>query len=248
MKLHRMSLVACFLAVAGFAIADVVPLADEFPGDYFEGFENINPPGQYASYPIRSGQGTAISGFPYGPMMLIVLNHMGAGGEVLPYNGNLFGAVPIGSVIFLFNESVTEFGGYFSTVEATPGATIVFRDKNDAEIATLPMTCVPAVWTWQGWHSDTPIGSVEIIGVGAPPFSGALDFDDLRVTLASAPCSLPGDINGDGVVAGDDIDGFVRAKLGLPAAAGENQACADYGTGTLEGDLVMFIADLLAND
>ncbi len=55
-----------------------------------------------------------------------------------------------------------------------------------------------------------------------------------------------GDMNEDGVVDGADVAGFTRAKLGQPPAPGENPACADYGTGTVEGDTGLFITDLLA--
>jgi hypothetical protein len=65
-------------------------------------------------------------------------------------------------------------------------------------------------------------------------------------TSGGTTCALLGDISGDGFVLGDDIAGFVRAKLGLPAEPGENQACADYGTGTIDGDTTLFIADLLS--
>ncbi len=58
-------------------------------------------------------------------------------------------------------------------------------------------------------------------------------------------CPLMGDINGDGVLDSLDVAGFIRAKLGQPAAPGENQACAQYG-GTLEEDTAAFVADLLA--
>jgi hypothetical protein len=68
----------------------------------------------------------------------------------------------------------------------------------------------------------------------------------MQTTSGGTPCALLGDISGDGFVHGDDIPGFVRAKLGLPAEPGENQVCADYGTGTVDGDTALFIADLLS--
>ncbi|MEE8169609.1 MAG: hypothetical protein V3T70_03595, partial [Phycisphaerae bacterium] len=58
------------------------------------------------------------------------------------------------------------------------------------------------------------------------------------------PCTLPGDVNGDGVADGDDVDGFVRVKLGT-ALPGDNALCANYGTGTTAGDAAAFAADLL---
>ncbi len=59
------------------------------------------------------------------------------------------------------------------------------------------------------------------------------------------PCAMAGDMNQDGSVNGVDVSGYVRAKLGLAAEAGENQSCADFGTGTLDGDTQAFVAVLL---
>jgi len=58
-----------------------------------------------------------------------------------------------------------------------------------------------------------------------------------------APCRR-GDMNGDGLLNGLDIDGFIRAKLGGARMPGDNPACADYGGG-LEQDITAFVADLL---
>jgi hypothetical protein len=67
-----------------------------------------------------------------------------------------------------------------------------------------------------------------------------------RVSEAPWPtCSLLGDVDSSGSVDGNDIAGFIRVKLGNPDP-GDIEMCADYGTGTLEGDVAVFIADLLA--
>jgi hypothetical protein len=65
-----------------------------------------------------------------------------------------------------------------------------------------------------------------------------------QATTAAATCGLLGDMNGDGVVNGLDIEGFVRAKLGGTPLVGENQLCANFG-GTLEQDVAAFVAKLL---
>ncbi|MBN2559938.1 MAG: exo-alpha-sialidase [Phycisphaerae bacterium] len=57
-------------------------------------------------------------------------------------------------------------------------------------------------------------------------------------------CLLSGDVDGSSTVDGADIPGFVRVKLGNPKP-GDNETCADYGTGTWEGDVAAFITDLL---
>ncbi len=62
---------------------------------------------------------------------------------------------------------------------------------------------------------------------------------------AEPSCSRPGDVNGDGEVNGLDVPEFVKAVLGDPGATA-NAVCASYGTGTLEGDIAAFVADLTA--
>jgi len=57
-------------------------------------------------------------------------------------------------------------------------------------------------------------------------------------------CTLTGDMNQDGFINGQDIGGFIRAKLGGQMFSGENPNCANYG-GTLEQDTTNFVADLL---
>lgn len=58
------------------------------------------------------------------------------------------------------------------------------------------------------------------------------------------PCILLGDLNGDGVLDGQDIPGFVRVKLGSPET-GDRAACADFGQGDFGGDTAAFVAALL---
>jgi hypothetical protein len=66
---------------------------------------------------------------------------------------------------------------------------------------------------------------------------------ETQQTTGEVPCTLLGDMNGDGSVDGGDIAGFVRVKLGSPGG-GDIAACANYG-GSLEEDTAAFIADLL---
>lgn len=65
-------------------------------------------------------------------------------------------------------------------------------------------------------------------------------------TIAVPACLLLGDVNQDGILDGADVEGFVRAKLGAPLPQDE-ATCADYLTGTLEEDTLLFVNDLLAS-
>ncbi|MCZ6682942.1 MAG: zinc metalloprotease [Planctomycetota bacterium] len=76
------------------------------------------------------------------------------------------------------------------------------------------------------------------------------DFEGSGTSCAPDPCpplcpTVTGDISGDGSILGDDVGGYIRAKMGSPPLPGENQACADYGTGTISGDTAQFVTDLL---
>lgn len=63
-------------------------------------------------------------------------------------------------------------------------------------------------------------------------------------TLPAPVCPLRGDVNGDMTVDGIDIAAFVRVKLGTPEP-GDLPICADYETGTISGDVALFVIDLL---
>lgn len=113
---------------------------------------------------------------------------------------------------------------------------------------------------------DEAIAGDGFLSVSCAPFTGACCLSDGSCqVLAEAsctgtyqgngtactpnpcpqPCVLLGDVNQDTSVDGADVAGFLRAQLGLPAEPGEMQDCANYETGTPEGDAAMFVEDLL---
>lgn len=69
-----------------------------------------------------------------------------------------------------------------------------------------------------------------------------------NTTCSTFPCPLGctklGDINSDNIVNGLDIAGFVRAKLGA-TVLGDNFLCANFGTGSIGGDVTAFVSTLL---
>ncbi len=76
------------------------------------------------------------------------------------------------------------------------------------------------------------------------PFSGVFFFSTIGAPT-ECPNLIAGDINQDGMVGGDDVAGYLRAKLGQPPLPGESQGCADFGTGTLDGDTAAFVDAML---
>lgn len=76
---------------------------------------------------------------------------------------------------------------------------------------------------------------------------GVYQGDDTTCTPnpCPQPCNLPGDVNDDGLVDGGDIAGFMRARLNIAPEPGENPACADFGNGDLDLDVVEFVTALI---
>jgi hypothetical protein len=196
MKIWQMTFVACALSAAGMASAGVTPVG-EFTGDLSEGFENIFPPGGYPGpIPLFGGEATMDDTLAHFCVIAFVWSNPNLG-EVFPYNGNLMGGTVAGSTIFEFQTPVKSFGGFLTTVGFDPGGSVVFRDVQGATIDTLSATIEPLLWTWQGWTSDVPIGSIEVIGAGVPGFSTI--YDDLQVSFVPAPGSLGALIVGVGL-------------------------------------------------
>ena len=133
MGFNRVAMTVVVLAGAGVAMADITPVG-EFMGDMTEGFENVLPPGGYAG-PIDIFEGNVSMDDTLAHFVVISFIWSGPGGEVLPYNGNLFGGTVAGSTLFTFDTPVSDFGGYFTTVGAVPGGSVVFRDAPAARSA-----------------------------------------------------------------------------------------------------------------
>ncbi|MCG8406820.1 MAG: M12 family metallo-peptidase [Phycisphaerales bacterium] len=75
----------------------------------------------------------------------------------------------------------------------------------------------------------------------------AFSNDFIFSTLGGGCPTVAGDINQDGDVDGDDIAGYIRAKLGLAPEPGEEQSCADFGNGAdINAENAAFVAALLS--
>lgn len=191
---QRITLATLVLLVVGTAAAAVTPIG-EFSGDMAEGFENIYSPGAYPGpVPLFNGFATLDDTLAH----TIVISYVWQAGEtiVYPYNGNLFSGAVAGSELFTFSTPITDFGGFFTTIAPVSDGSIKFNDAAGGLITTLPMTITTGEWAWQGWHSTTPVGSIEIIGNAVPGMS--VQLDDLQISVPE-PGSLA--LLGLGVVA-----------------------------------------------
>lgn len=153
-------------------------------------------------------------------------------------------------------------------LDTDPGANAAFTELAVQCTATSPFDS-----TWDGqfvaaagtpsatavWQTDPTWGTTTVqtlqplttyaFQVKARNFDGVETALGLAASIDTLPapvtCSLQGDVNQDGVVNGSDIGGYVRAKLGLAPAPGEEPACADFGTGDLNMDTTLFVSLLL---
>jgi hypothetical protein len=97
----------------------------------------------------------------------------------------------LGIAEWTFAKPVSEFGGYFANNSRFDDAVVDFYDPSGALLGSLTAT-IPAkaqTWTWNGWQSDKPIGSLVITGNDAGFLHGFIWYDDFQLTVA--PSSVP---------------------------------------------------------
>ena len=168
--------------------------------------------------------------------------------------GDFIGTIPPGT-----GYQAVSAGFGHGTVIAADGSLVSFGGLGPPNNPAAPPAGTNYVAVSSGQFSYLAIAAAPMIGaccLADGPMCSDVSGDDCVAVggvhagkgtscAMTVCCLLPGDINGDGVVAADDISGFVRAKLGEPAGPGENPACANYDSGSTEGDVSLFVAALI---
>jgi len=74
-----------------------------------------------------------------------------------------------------------------------PDAVVDFYTPSGSLIGELNATIPNAAltWTWNGWQSDTPIGSIVITGNDVGFLHGFIWYDDFQLTVASSMVPEP---------------------------------------------------------
>ena len=116
---------------------------------------------------------------------------------------------------------------------ATGGDTIQYFPGNSVTFGAgaLPTDGVHAL--------NTPFGGSQNVTCNSPKnFAGATATINLGCT------TVMGDVDNNGARNTQDIAAFVRVVTGFPLG-GDNPACAEYCTGSLDGNILAFVNDLL---
>lgn len=185
MNAHRCVLVVLAAAASAATASAGVTAVPEFVGERSEFFETGNP-GTFPG-PMPIFQGTATMDDSLAHIAVVAFNWFGPAGTILPQRGALFGGTVAGATLFEFSTPQRMFGGYMNTVGLQPGGTINFRDGSGGLVGSAQLGVQPVTWLWQGWMTDAPFTSIEVIGAGVPGIS--LQYDSLQVSTLPAPAS-----------------------------------------------------------
>ena len=130
------------------------------------------------------------------------------------------------------------FWGWHTSLEAIPAPCDLMEEACTGEIIDFT-PYPPDCWDYGNWVKQPWLCE------GMPPFPPVHTAFELLTSEEGCPCL--GDMNGDGVVNGLDIQGFVDCVLGHPTSADVNCACADFDCSKTPdiGDIPGFVDELL---
>jgi hypothetical protein len=184
--MRSLCLLTVLLAMSPVSAANVVPIGP-FTGDYSD---PLNYPftAIVASFDIFGGAASLNSHDYETTYIHLIISSTFGGVQVTPYTGSRILGFTQGPGIFDFDEPARRFGAYWNNNSGAANALVEFFDVNGNLIDTQTATAPVGAWTWNGWESDIPIGSIHVTGFGV--LSGFLWFDDLEMNIVPAPGGL----------------------------------------------------------
>jgi hypothetical protein len=178
--------ISVVLFAPGLLRAGIVSI-DPFVGTSSENFDNTGVEGATQSLNVFGGLAT-ITNLTSGGALKLERSSSLDGDLVVP-RSDPWMVGQLGIAQWTFSSPVSDFGGYFENNSRFDDAVVDFYDKSGSLIDTLSATIPKDAqeWTWNGWHSDTPIGKIVITGNDAVFFHGFIWYDDFEVNVASVP-------------------------------------------------------------
>jgi hypothetical protein len=160
-----------------------------FVGTSSEDFEHTGVDGATQTLTVFGGLAT-IKNLTSGGALKVERSSSLDGVLELPRSGSWM-VGQLGIAEWDFAKPVSDFGGYFANNSRFPDAVVDFYDTKGSKIGELSATIPDAAltWTWDGWHSDTPIGKIVITGNDTVFLNGFIWYDDFQLNLA--PSSVP---------------------------------------------------------
>jgi hypothetical protein len=162
-----------------------------FVGTNSENFDNTGVDGATQVLDVFGGLAT-IRNLTAGGALKVELSSSLDGDLVVPRSAPWM-VGQLGIAEWTFAKPVSEFGGYFEDNSRFDDANVDFYDKSGTLIGSLTAS-VPKdaqMWTWNGWHSDTPIARLVITGNDAVFLHGFIWYDDFELNVASASVPEP---------------------------------------------------------
>jgi hypothetical protein len=182
--------IAVALSAPGHLQAGIVSI-EPFVGTNSENFDNTGVDGATQSLKVLGGLAT-IKNLTSGGALKVERSSSLDGDLVLP-RSDPWMVGQLGIAEWTFSTPVADFGGYFENNSRFDDAVVDFYDKSGTLIDTLSAT-IPKdaqTWTWNGWHSDTPIGKIVITGNDAVFLHGFIWYDDFEANVAIASVPEP---------------------------------------------------------
>ena len=165
--------------------ADIIPIGP-FVGSSSENFDHTGVDGATQTLTVFGGLATIQNTTPGGALKVERSSSLD-GILQLPRSAPWM-VGQLGIADWTFTTPVSDFGGYFANNSRFNDATVDFFSTSGALLgslnATVPNTAL--TWTWNGWHSDTPIASLIITGNDAGFLNGFIWYDDFELKPAAA--------------------------------------------------------------
>ncbi len=158
-----------------------------FVGDLSENFSSFpGGTGGLTSLDIFGGEVTLFRG--EGGSVKIEFSSERGGDLVVPRSSPVM-LGQFGVMEWTFHTPISQFGGYFENNSRFDDIVISMYGANNQLIGTVSAHAPAAAqaWTWNGWHSDTPIHRLTTAGNDVVFLNGFVWFDDMEITFATIP-------------------------------------------------------------
>lgn len=191
MKIHvLLAWLAVVLIGVCNAKADITAIG-HFTGDVSDHFGSLAGGSVHPqSVTIFGGSATATNIHPSGALAVFGNSTRGqTNGDTVVARSAPVMLGQIGITRWDFQTPLSQFGAYFENNSRFDDVIVDFYDTDLNLIGTRTATTAKdaQTWTWNGWHSDTPISRIVTTGNDTEFFGGFIWFDDAQLSFSTVP-------------------------------------------------------------